>query len=215
MKAHLFKHGAIFIDSLLEFGLDTNQAVVQPLTEQGDVGQKIAKSIFEPNIAGLGPQVGEIAGDEADVPADGHAVVVEHNHQLVFATPSVAQPLVGESTCQGAVTDNRHHIAVLSRQGFRLGHAVGGGDGGATMSRDEGVVFALARPWEPAQAVFLAEGMELFHPPGEQLVGIALMPHVPDQAIQRRIKNLMQSHRQLHHPQIGGQMAAGLRDGLN
>ena len=40
-------------------------------------------------------------------------------------------------------------------------------------------------------------------------MGVALMPHVEQDLVPGKIQGAMQRHRQFHHPQIGGQVAAG------
>ena len=44
---------------------------------------------------------------------------------------------------------------------------------------------------------------------------IALMPHVKNQSILGKIKRAVQGDGQFHHPQVGGQMAAGPADVLH
>jgi hypothetical protein len=44
-------------------------------------------------------------------------------------------------------------------------------------------------------------------------MGIALMPHIPDDAVLRGVKHQMQGNGKLHHPQVGGQMTPVPADG--
>ena len=43
-------------------------------------------------------------------------------------------------------------------------------------------------------------------------MAVRLVPHVPDYLVPRRIEQVMERHRQLHHAEAGGQVPPGLRD---
>ena len=66
------------------------------------------------------------------------------------------------------------------------------------MPHAEKVIRALAHAREPRQAVLLAQGIKGPVASGEDLVGVALMPHVPDQLVPRKIKGGKQGQRQFH-----------------
>ena len=55
------------------------------------------------------------------------------------------------------------------------------------------------------------QARHLVAPPGQNFMGIGLMPHIPDQLIPRRVKHVMQRNRQFHHAKPRTQMPAGLR----
>ena len=67
---------------------------------------------------------------------------------------------------------------------------------------------------EAGKAIGAAQCIKGCRPPGQQLMGIALVPHIKDDLIPRHLKNTVQRHRQLHQPQIGGQVPAGVRNAL-
>ena len=46
-------------------------------------------------------------------------------------------------------------------------------------------------------------------------MGIALMPHIPDNFILREIIDIMQRHRKFHRAQVRCQMTAGFTDAVN
>ena len=83
------------------------------------------------------------------------------------------------------------------------------GDRSAAVPADEAVVFRFVWLRETGDAVFLPQGRKSFQPSGQNLMGIALMPYVPDEFIFRRIKHTVHRHRQFHRPQIGSEMPAG------
>ena len=151
----------------------------------------------------------QIPGHKAYVAADGHLVVVEDHQQAVLTAPGVTQPLVGQTAGEGAVTDDRHGVAVVPGECLGLGDAVGHRHGGTAVPRHKGVVLTLRRIGEAGDATLLAQGIKPLVPIGQQLVGIALVSHVPDDSVLRGVEHLMQRHRQFHGAQIGGQMSAG------
>lgn len=82
------------------------------------------------------------------------------------------------------------------------------------MSGDEGVAGAFAGTGKARDPIFLPQGGKLRHTAGEDLMHIALMPHIPDQLVLRHLKGAVERHRQLHNPQIGGQVSSRLRNGV-
>jgi hypothetical protein len=53
----------------------------------------------------------------------------------------------------------------------------------------------------PRQPAFHPQGADAVAPPGQDLVRIALVAHVPDQLVARGVEDGMQRHGQFHHPQ--------------
>ena len=72
----------------------------------------------------------------------------------------------------------------------------------------ETVAGALAGAGKAAQPAVLAQPGEFPAPAGENFMDIGLMPHIPDNAVRRAVKDTVQRNRQLHHAQIGGKMSA-------
>ena len=77
------------------------------------------------------------------------------------------------------------------------------------MTGDKRVVYALPGLGEAGQAPELPQGIEQLPPPGQGLVDIALVAHVEHQPIHGGVEHPVDGHGKLHHPQIGGQVAAG------
>ena len=92
------------------------------------------------------------------------------------------------------------------------GDAAGGADRGGGVAGDKGVVDAFVGLGETGKAPRLAEGVEAVLPAGEDLVGVALVADVPDDAVLRRVEHPVEGDRQLHRPQVGGEVAAGAGD---
>ena len=104
---------------------------------------------------------------------------------------------------------------VLAAQRPGAGHAQRDGYRIGRVPRDGRVMDALRRVWEAAQPAELPERRKRRGPPGQKLVYIALVPHVEHQPVATGIEDPVQRYGQLHRAQIGRQVSAGLRDGLN
>ena len=83
------------------------------------------------------------------------------------------------------------------------------------MGRAKGIIVAFVALGKARQPPRLAQGADAGAPSGQDLVRIGLMPHIPDQPVARRVKNVMQGHRQLNHPKASPKMATGDRDGTD
>jgi hypothetical protein len=69
-----------------------------------------------------------------------------------------------------------------------------------------------ARRGKPAIPPVLAQSGHGGTTTGENLVRVGLVADIPDDAIARRVENVMQGDGQFHRPQIGGQVTAGTGD---
>ena len=79
----------------------------------------------------------------------------------------------------------------------------------------EGIVRALLAAGEPGQAAALAQGAHALAPPGQDLVRIGLVAHVPDQLVARGVKDGVKRHRKLDHAEPGAEVAAGTRNDVD
>ena len=75
----------------------------------------------------------------------------------------------------------------------------------------ERVVFALGALGEAGQAAAHAQRADAVAAAGEDLVRIGLMADVPDDAVARRVEQVVQRDGQLDHAEAGAEMAAGDR----
>ena len=124
-KAHLLKHAARQhspLDGLLD---DMGHPVDSPA--QGPVACEAPVGLLEPEILRLEPLMGQIPRHAAHVGHDGHAVVVEDNHQGLLAGPGVCQALVGKAAGESAVPQKGKDRVVLAGEGPGPGHAQGDG----------------------------------------------------------------------------------------
>ena len=81
------------------------------------------------------------------------------------------------------------------------------------MRRPEGVIGAFRALGESRQTILLAQGPDTVPALGQDLVGIALVTHVPDDLVARRIEHGVQRHSQFDHAKPGPQVPACHRDG--
>ena len=83
------------------------------------------------------------------------------------------------------------------------------------MRRAERVVFALGALGEAGEAAAHAQRADAVAPPGENLVRIGLMADVPDDAVARRVEQVVQRDGQLDDAEPCPEVAAGDRDGVD
>ena len=83
------------------------------------------------------------------------------------------------------------------------------------MSYPEMVERTLGQARKAADATQFAQGVKTIQPSREQLVGIRLMPHVPDNAVPGRVEDAQKRHGQFHDAKGRGQMAARGGNGLD
>ena len=160
-------------------------------------------------------QLGQIVVKRAHWPRDGHVVVVENDQQIGVHRTRIVQCLECHATAHRAVADDGHRAPVAARYLRRHRHAQRRRNRGAGMRGAKSIVGTLVALGEAGNAACHAQRFHGLAPPGEYLMGVGLVPHVPHQLVVRRVKYIMQRDGQLHRAQIGGQMAAGLADRLH
>jgi len=72
----------------------------------------------------------------------------------------------------------------------------------------ERVVLALSACRKRRKSARLLDGMKLFAAPGQNLVWIGLVTHVPNQPVVRRIEDVVQGYREFDCAQSRGKVAA-------
>ncbi len=77
------------------------------------------------------------------------------------------------------------------------------------------VVFTFAASRERREAILLLDGVQSIATAGQHFVRIGLMANVPHQAVLRRVEDIMQSYRELHGAQAGGEVTAHLAHGVD
>ncbi len=136
----------------------------------------------------------------SDIAVDAHIVVVQHYQQIVRSVRGIVDTLEGKAAAYRGVADYGHHVApgrfALKLRGHshteRRRYGIGG------VARRECVIIAFGRIREAAQASERPVCRKRIATPGEQLVAVSLMPHVPHNAVVRCVEHIMQSHRKLH-----------------
>ena len=79
----------------------------------------------------------------------------------------------------------------------------------------ERIVVALGALGETGQAAAGAQGADAVAAAGQDLVRIGLMADVPDQAVARRVEDVMDRRGQFDDAEAGAEMAAGDRDRID
>lgn len=80
------------------------------------------------------------------------------------------------------------------------------------MTGDEGVVYALAGLGKARDAAELPQRRKAVRASGEYFMNVALMPHVKNEAVARRVEHAVDGDGQLHHAEVRGEVPAGVRD---
>ena len=71
------------------------------------------------------------------------------------------------------------------------------------MAHAEGVVGRLFAPRKGGEPAVLADAGHRFAPPGQYLVGVSLMAHVPHQTVLGRIEGVVQRHAEFDYAEPG------------
>src|SRR5437660_4948613 len=93
----------------------------------------------------------------------------------------------------------------------RDGHAERGGKRCRSMPGSEGVVVRFITAKKTTEAAILFDGAKLIATAGENLMGIGLMAHIPNQTITRSIESVMKRHGKLDRAQGSARVAAHAR----
>ncbi len=99
---------------------------------------------------------------------------------------------------------------IAAAQVARHGHAERGGKRGAGVAGAVAIVLAFGAEQKAVQALVLPHGVEALAPAGEHLVDVALVAHVEDEFVLRRVENAVQRDGQFHDAEVRPEMAAGL-----
>ena len=147
--------------------------------------------------------------------ADGHIVVIEHHDQRQTGLSGIVHGLIGHTAGERTVTDDADGAGIAARKLFGPGHAQRHRHRRGCVARNGTIIGTFGRAQKTADPTELPKGVKSILPPGEHLVHIALVSHVEKDIIFGRIKNTVQSDRDLHHAQIGCQMSAGFGHGFH
>ena len=152
--------------------------------------------------------------------ADAHAVVVEDHEQLPAQRAGVVEAFQRDAVDDRRIADQGDDVVFLAQCLVSARHADGGGNGGSRVADGEKVVRRFFRAGEPAHRAFLAQSLKPARPPGQQLVGVGLMPHVKQQpvgavGVGAEFEDVVQGDGQLDDAQVGGQVPAVATDRID
>ena len=198
----------------LDRRLDLRPEPFDPLAEpQGQPREAVLDAlarVVEPRIQ---PHTVEVARERADVRRDRHPVVVEHDHDRRLQAARRVQRLVGHAPGEGPVADHGCDLAVLPDPlAHRLLEADGVADRGRGMARAHDVVLGLEDRAEGGESLVLAYRGQRLAAPGEDLVRVGLVAHVPEDLVARRVEQAVKGDGQLAGAEVGAEVAADLAD---
>ena len=205
-NAHIFKQHAgnqQLLDGI--FGL--LQLLHQSIADHRNGAQEGADRKLQLIVALIRTNAVQISGHAADIFRNGHIVVVQHDDEILLHAGSIVQTLIGHAAGQGAVSDHGNHCEFLVLNVPCLRDAQSCRNRCGAVSGIKAVKGALRTLREAAHAAVLPKAVEIVLSPGENLVGIGLMPHIPHDLIRRQIQGQIQPDGQLHHTQVRCQMS--------
>ena len=149
----------------------------------------------------------QIACQRTDIVGNGHFIVVEDDQEIVQLS-DIVHPLVDHAAGECTVADDGHHMARLPFQLFGPCDADGNRKSCIAVSGDKSVMGALIGIRKARKAVQLPQGAKALIPPGQELMGVALMSYVKHESILRSLKDTVECYRQLDRTEIGSKMTA-------
>ena len=157
----------------------------------------------------------EIVVERADRLRNRHVVVVENDQQVGAEGARVVQGFERHSCAHRAIADHRNHFALLAFAPRGDRHTERCRDRGRRMRGAEGVVLAFIAARKAGDAAPLPQLRHPFAAAGKNLVCVGLVADVPNDAIVRRVVDVMQRDGQLDGAEVGRKMAAGVADRLD
>ena len=154
-------------------------------------------------------QLRQIAVERAHRRADAHFVVVQDHEQFAVFNACIVQSLKRHACCQCAVANHGDAVAVVALDLGGHGHAQRCRDGRAGVRRAKGVEFAFGPLRKTTQAAQLAQRCHTLAPTRQNFVGVGLVADVPHHAVFGCVKNIVQSHCELHRTQVRTEVSTG------
>ena len=170
------------------------QRTAQPVADQSMTLQRIVGLVAQQVVALAGGDARQVMVEGTHVLVDGHLVVVEQDEQIVGVRRSIVQAFEGHASADRCITDDGHHLSLVTFQIVCHGHTQGSRNAVRGMTRRERIVLALLRCGESAQATQLAQGCERVASACQYLMGIGLMTHIPHQPVLGRVVHIVQGH---------------------
>ncbi len=179
------------------------------------VFQRIVHALLDIEISVRCPDIIEIFGDSTHILRDGHVIIVQYNDKICFQLGRIIQCLVRHASGKGSISDHRNDAVLKALDIPGLNEPKPCGNGGGAVPGIKAVTVTLLSFGKTAHSPILAQHLESLPAPGKKLVGIGLMPYVPDDLVLRQVKRKMQRHGQLNRSQVRAQMTACLCYFLN
>ena len=154
-------------------------------------------------------EIGEVAGDRADVFIDRPFVVVEDDDEFAGGFRDIIECFEGGAAGECGVSGDGDNVIVSAGEIAGSGHAEGGGEGRAGVARAVGIMLGFRAQEETVEAFVGADRVDLIRAPGEHFMDVSLVGDVKDEFVIRRGEDLVEGDGQLNDAQIGSEVAAG------
>ena len=178
--------------------VEAENGAAAALVEQSPVGQLARNGKAESIVRAARVQMHQIVVHTADGAVDAHIVVIENNQQIVGDFGGIVQSLKRQPATHRAVADYGHHLTLRPFFKGHQRHAECCRNRVGSVAAGKCVVCALLGCREGAKAVELAVRGKGIASPRQNLMTIGLMPNVPNYAVFRSIKNIMECHSEFH-----------------
>ena len=163
---------------------------------------------MQPVIGRVRDDFVQVMGDRPDILGNAPFVVVQNADKALRRVGDVVERLEGNAVGQRRVAKDTNHILVAAALIARRAHAERSRQRGAGVARAVTIVLAFSAERETVQTVGGADGVKAALAAGKEFVDVALMAHVPDEPVFWRREDAMQRDGQLHHAEVGAEVAA-------
>jgi len=173
------------------------------------------RGVVQTVVSLVGDDAGEVACDGAYVAVDGPLVVIQNDDEALCLLGNVVESFERDAVGESGVSGDGNDVLFASGEVAGDSHSKCCGEGGTGVARTIGVVLALSAEHEAVEPARLANGVESVEAAGKDFVDIRLMTDIENETVSGRVKNSVKSESKLDDTQIGAQVAAGLRKGLD
>ena len=203
-------------DDVLDALLHAVERLVHRAADHRGAVQRVLAPVEEALVAAGRAQRGQVVGQAADGRRVGAGVVVDDDDEReVLVGGDVVERLPGHAAGEGTVADDRDRVPVaLPLEAARLGDAVGPRQGRRGVRVLDDVVLGLGAARVAGDALPRAQPAEVVAS-GQQLVDVGLVPGVEDDRVARRVEDAVQGDGQLDDAEVGAEVSAGLRHGVD
>ena len=199
---HAFEDVLLVADGRLDGVVEPQDTFLSVLTKVAAMMEPLRSLEPQLVVSGIRIEGQEIFFHATHCVVDAHVVVVEDDEKVVRSRRNVVQSLECQSTTHGTIADNGYNLLVILATFLGCdGHTQCRRDGIGGMSTGESVVLALQRRGKWAQSMQFSVGGKLLPPPGEYLVSIGLVAHIPYKFVAWRVKHIVQGHGNLNGSQ--------------